>query len=703
MLNVVSLSLLLVSLVTAGVFSPEPLSKSEEPKVLVREGHRVFMVEYEREGVLDAAKKGTRDAIHTAADYAKATGENIRYGASHVGDKAEVAGDKAIHVIKSGADKTKDAVKSMADKGSHAVKDKASAVLHHGGGEKESSADERLKQQERRGHMYETVNEKLSEAMDSVKDVAAGTEERARDRYHEAVSHLPNVGQSIVNKETAEEYGLYGDSKHEPAKENGPLKSTEDYVHKVGEILRDGTQKLSDVAGTEKVRDLKDDAGENYRGKVDSAKGRTKNLYGSAKDTASEKIKESGEALSRDSHAAMDKADEAYGSAKRKLSGSKDKIKEVTAETYDSASGKVADTGEKIKERAAQTYDSAKGKAPDAGEKVKESTEEAYNSTKGKISGTGEKIKETAGQTYGSVKDFVIDPVGRDGRDVRIQRALRHAGDAAMEKFRQALDEVYSMSNGGNSLPEVGMKAEKKTISLLSEDAKDAAANIEGAGSLTADFVKDAATNLSTGSSKGPRLMVARFKRLTSNESIKTGMGMLHMLAFSTIYGSSVWVNFLAGHVLASAIPRQQFGFIQSKIYPVYFKTMACGLSTCLLSHGGIHPWKWTGKISRWQEYNLFFSLLLTLVNLFFLEPLATKAMFEKLRIEKEEGRGTGVVETRDCGHRPNTQHEDALKCKMVTVNRKLIFLHRLSSAVNMLTLTSLTWHLVYLSCYIKS
>lgn len=46
----------------------------------------------------------------------------------------------------------------------------------------------------------------------------------------------------------------------------------------------------------------------------------------------------------------------------------------------------------------------------------------------------------------------------------------------------------------------------------------------------------------------------------------------LHLLAFSVAVGTGFWVTFVAGIVMFNALPRRQFGFIQSKLFPAYFQ-----------------------------------------------------------------------------------------------------------------------------------
>lgn len=86
--------------------------------------------------------------------------------------------------------------------------------------------------------------------------------------------------------------------------------------------------------------------------------------------------------------------------------------------------------------------------------------------------------------------------------------------------------------------------------------------------------------------------------------------------------------------------------------------------------------------------------------------------MFEKTKLEKEEGRGRehlGIAEsTRATEPRPSpdetpapTQEDregDALRARVARLNERLRQLNSHSSLLNIATLMALTWHLVYLA-----
>ncbi|XP_010682507.2 uncharacterized protein LOC104897327 [Beta vulgaris subsp. vulgaris] len=210
-------------------------------------------------------------------------------------------------------------------------------------------------------------------------------------------------------------------------------------------------------------------------------------------------------------------------------------------------------------------------------------------------------------------------------------------------------------------------------------------------------------------------------------------MSVSELIGMSIAYGVGIWVTFVMSHVLAGVLPKQQFGIVQSKIYPVYFKVMIGSIGLSLVGYMMGEKGKMlNNKTHMVQFYNLLSSLLLVLGNLLFLEPRATKAMFDRMKLEKEEGRGrdrvsapTRVIDTvvdDSTGPIPTTTttttttaaggtttapastapartpEDDAAKTKLAKLDNRLKKLNSYSSLLNIMTLMGLTWHLVYLS-----
>jgi hypothetical protein len=109
----------------------------------------------------------------------------------------------------------------------------------------------------------------------------------------------------------------------------------------------------------------------------------------------------------------------------------------------------------------------------------------------------------------------------------------------------------------------------------------------------------------------------------SSAEVARTATAVMHLMGFAAAFGACVWVTFLSSHVLAAALPRQQLGVLQSKLYPVYFRAMACAVGLALAAH--LLGAERSSLAARAQSFNLFAALGLVLANMLLLEPKATK------------------------------------------------------------------------------
>jgi hypothetical protein len=221
-------------------------------------------------------------------------------------------------------------------------------------------------------------------------------------------------------------------------------------------------------------------------------------------------------------------------------------------------------------------------------------------------------------------------------------------------------------------------------------------------------------------------------------EAARTATAVMHLLGFATAYGACVWVTFVSSHVLAASLPRQQLGVVQSKLYPVYFRAMAYCVGLALAAH--LLGRERSSFAARAQTFNLLSALGLVLANMLLLEPKATKVMFERMKVEKEEGRGrdmsdiidppavtvataattataaptaagarspvdgtTGTATVRAAKTTTTTTSVTApdaemAKSKVVRLNKRLKQLNSYSSLCNVLSLMALTWHLVHLA-----
>ncbi|KAL3638713.1 hypothetical protein CASFOL_016620 [Castilleja foliolosa] len=353
------------------------------------------------------------------------------------------------------------------------------------------------------------------------------------------------------------------------------------------------------------------------------------------------------------------------------------KPRELICDAYGKCIHKISSAFEKTKEEVA-------GKSHVAADMAREVKEE----TKQGMTEAVEKVKDTVGKTAHQVFDKMHDS----------KESLEEAKDKATEKAGEIKEGAEKIKE------EVKEKASEKI-----EDAKQVPKRVE----------KEFSEILHRGRDVG----MDAFHYAFSPERLAALSGVLHLIGFASAYGMCVWVTFASSSVLAGALPRNQFAVVQSRIYPVYFKAMAYSVGMAMLGHlMGRRP---KSGVGMFQGFDLMASLVMVLVNLLYLEPRATKVMLERMKKEKEEGRGKeghvtedsgpateiagrGGLSTAEVGGRLEKQQEEkaaAVKAKseMVRLSEKLQKLNSYSSFLNVSTLMSLTWHLVQLGQRVHS
>lgn len=171
---------------------------------------------------------------------------------------------------------------------------------------------------------------------------------------------------------------------------------------------------------------------------------------------------------------------------------------------------------------------------------------------------------------------------------------------------------------------------------------------------------------------------------------------LFHILAFSMWLGTQFWVSFVAGITMYANLPRHTFGYVQSKLFPKYFQTgtilMTVVVGTFLWEHDN---WDWKAKL---QGGLLLTSLLMTVSNLVVLQPKATRLMFEKHLIEKEEQAGDSIGKITD----------EKLKSLMEMskyrdLSSQFVFLHSLSAIANLIAISTEVVHLWFLASHLTT
>ncbi|CAK0840117.1 unnamed protein product, partial [Prorocentrum cordatum] len=141
---------------------------------------------------------------------------------------------------------------------------------------------------------------------------------------------------------------------------------------------------------------------------------------------------------------------------------------------------------------------------------------------------------------------------------------------------------------------------------------------------------------------------------------------MLHLAAYGTWLGTSVWTTFIAGLTMFKNLPRKQFGSLQAKLFPKYFQLGTACTAVVIL----------TASRLGMPTGCAIFSLLCTLANLLYLEPESTSVMFARYDMEKEEEKSG-----------------EAWKRRNKELQARFGKLHGMSSLANLLALVALVVH----------
>lgn len=449
-----------------------------------------------------------------------------------------------------------------------------------------------------------------------------------------------------------------------------------------------------------------------------------------ALDNAMENIKEAAASVLLNSGQGLFKSDgEAYRRSRPKelICDAYGKCKHKIASTLETKKDFVKGTIHEAKEAAHKVIetekDIVKGTAHEVKEvsqKVGEAVEEAYDALADKAHEVGERANETAHKA----KDSVRDAYGR-AKDT-VEEKTHEVGKRAKESVDKAIGTAkMAKEMGKTSIEDVQRNVSKlKTApEEVEEEAKETAEHeaekVKKTAEHAADKVKTGAevTNkwLTRAFKKGRDMLCGGLRCMASlSGAVDPFLSGLSLFGFATAYGMCMWITFASSYVLCSVLSPHQFGMVQSKIYKVYFPAMASSIGMALLGHLLI-----TGKnADAIQNYNLMLAELMVLFNMLYLEPRSTKAMFERLKLEKEEGRGRQNVGTKpstDAERQPPTdepstttpsqvperREHGAVQPQVDRLNKTCQRLKRLnsySSILNIFSLMALSWHLVYLA-----
>ncbi|KAF1002378.1 uncharacterized protein LOC141701546 isoform X2 [Apium graveolens] len=399
------------------------------------------------------------------------------------------------------------------------------------------------------------------------------------------------------------------------------------------------------------------------------------------------------------------KMKEVVGEGSSKVMDGVHKVEEVAGE----GSSKVMDGVHKVKEVAGE----GSSKIMDGVHKVKQAAGEQSD----KIKDGAEKVKEVAGEGSGKVKDAVHKVVESDIVDTpkrAVEDIKRNISNLAeidrtdIEEFvcdafgscKEGLEKAKGATKEGVTK---GAGKVKEIVADTSSKVKDATKKIKDSAVL--DTPKRAVEDIERNVSMIGDTVIeaARMNSL---------IGVVQLLGFSMSFGMSMWMTFVSCYILGDALPREQFGMLQSRVYPIYYKIQAYSIGVALIAHLFSYCKQIvSSNADIFYSVNLVMCLLMSLVNFLYLEPKATQIMSERFKEEKEEGRErvtshprSGIADDAGDPVSATTEHQGEVKAETYTarLSEKLQMINRLSSYANIMTLISLSMHMVYLGLQIQ-
>ncbi|KAL4559693.1 hypothetical protein LXL04_031836 [Taraxacum kok-saghyz] len=395
---------------------------------------------------------------------------------------------------------------------------------------------------------------------------------------------------------------------------------------------------------------------------------------------------------------------ELFGKCKYKLASVIEKTKNVV-------SGKTNDVSSKfgnLEEQAKDVINEAVGKFGDSKVTLAEKVSE-------KVNVVGEKAKEVAGKARSSAGKLTGRPEvkssGNLWEKVKLvgEKAKEVVGKARSSVGKSTDTEVKSSGNVWEKVKVVGIKAKQmagtasslvgKTLGTLSigggtkgalkdsvvkvgewdlvdspkrigEDIERNASRIVDSGveevKETVEIVRETSLHdLLTRTTRKVTVLV---------DTIQSVISWCHLLGFSMAYGMWVWVTFISSSVLGKCLPKLQHQMIANKLYMVYFRAMAYCIGTALI---GFLVGRWrkvfylSNMMDIFQGLNLLSALIMSLTNMMYLEPQATKLVDERKKMNEERGPKSVAA-------------------------KKLKKLNTYASTLNVSTMVMLTWHLAY-------
>mmetsp|Transcript_9294 Transcript_9294/g.16821 ORF Transcript_9294/g.16821 Transcript_9294/m.16821 type:complete len:220 (-) Transcript_9294:237-896(-) len=146
---------------------------------------------------------------------------------------------------------------------------------------------------------------------------------------------------------------------------------------------------------------------------------------------------------------------------------------------------------------------------------------------------------------------------------------------------------------------------------------------------------------------------------------------LVHLLTFTSWFGCSIWVTFIAGIVMFNNLPRHVFGRLQAKLFPAYFIFSALVVALSIMSAAAL----------GWEVKSLGIILVTILMNVSYFEPETTRIMILRHAVERRLKTGHEIGQLRPSD--PTKANDPELKA----LSKKFGMLHGVSTTLNMVAL----------------
>ncbi|XP_058189845.1 uncharacterized protein LOC131307381 isoform X2 [Rhododendron vialii] len=359
-----------------------------------------------------------------------------------------------------------------------------------------------------------------------------------------------------------------------------------------------------------------EDSRQKVQGALDRCRDKAIEVEERAKEAAFEALIKAKDSVERKTGEVLSKAGEVKDEAKDVVREASEKGKERASERAWEVKEAVGDATERAKETVTKKTQEAKEAVGDVTQKAKEKVSEKAQEVRERLSEETQKAKERVREKAENVQECAEEVAGR-----------------AKEGAKTVLDTSKMM----------GKDAERNVAATIESGKEKAKETAEHAAATAKDVMEEGEKDLYEILRRGREVGYDVLVYVVSPRAVEPAAGVVHLLGFAAAYGMCLWVTFVSSYVLAGAMDMQQFGVVQSKIYPVYFRTMAYCVALALFAHLLSHRKRMLANyvgVEVFLGYNLLVSLSMILFNLLYLEPRATKVMFERKKLEKEEGRG---------------------------------------------------------------